>query len=169
MMCVDKGADMQYESPFLIKRSLIEILDRMECKKLRTGTLLIKFSQEQAEKLSEMKQLNKEYNVSFNTSKRKIFSRDFRYLSDEEVLSELYDQKISDVRMIKKSDKESNKLTLGWENHDFRKGLILLRPHTAPPRDTLSYIWKLKHMINSSCNFLVSKSCFSIKIKKYKI
>lgn len=118
MMRTDKGADMHKVSPFLIKRSIDkEIGPVQECKKLRNGILLIKCSLEQAEKLMHLKSLNKEVNVkcekheSFNTAKGKIFSRDFCYLSDEEILTELADQKVSDVKRIKRRDKVTRKPT----------------------------------------------------------
>lgn len=118
MSRVDKGADMSKVSPFLIKRSIDkEIGSVQECKKLRTGSLLIKCNISQAEKLKKITKLNREINVkceqhqNFNTSKGKIFSRDLCYLTDEEIVEELSDQKVSYVRRMKKRDKETNKLT----------------------------------------------------------
>lgn len=118
MTRTDKGADMSKVSPFLIKRCIDKVTGPVqECKKLRNGVLLIKCNSTQAEKLKGLTHLNQEISVKceehqdFNISKGKIFSRDLGFLSDEEIISELADQKVTHVRRIKRRDKETNKLT----------------------------------------------------------
>lgn len=118
MSRTEKGADMLKVSPFLIKRCIDNAVGPVqECKKLRSGILLIKCTKNQSEKLISMKNLNKEINIkcekhdSFNTSKGKVYCRDLCYLSDEEILSELADQNVTHIRRMKRRNKETNMLT----------------------------------------------------------
>lgn len=106
-------------SPFLIKKRIDALAKPvLQCKKMRNGTLLIKCkNKNQANSLRRINQLTptipvkvEEHNF-FNMSKGKIFSRDFKYISDEELLEELTDQKVTEIKRIKKRDRDSGKLT----------------------------------------------------------
>lgn len=115
----EKGADMSKVSPFLIKKCIDGAVNGSveECKKLRSGILLIKCSEIQAEKLLKIKKLNNNISVKceqhekFNSSKGKIYSRDLCYLSDDEIISELSDQKVAGIKRIKRRDQVTKKIT----------------------------------------------------------
>lgn len=138
MSRTDKSADMSKVSPFLIKRCIDkEIGAVQEYKKLKTGALLIKCHRNQAQKLMELKQLNAQINVkceehqNFNMSKGKIFSRDLSFLSDEEIISELSDQKVIGIKRIKRRDLTNNKTT------DEDNGIYILSFKTCTVAETI--------------------------------
>lgn len=119
MSRTESGADMLKVSPFLIKKKIDGAAGAvMECKKLRNGSLLIKcFNKIQAEKVMKLTCLTEhiavkvEIHNGFNRCKGKIFSRDLKFLTTEEILGELYNQKVTDILRIKRRDKETGKLT----------------------------------------------------------
>lgn len=110
---VDPMKTLNETSPFLIKKS-IEVFagNPKNITKLRNGTLLIETTNsKQATKLYQMKNISKDINVivkehpTLNTSKGTIFCPDLKYVSDDEILENLKQQRVVEVRRIKKKDR----------------------------------------------------------------
>lgn len=108
-------------SPFLIQKSIDTVGGKiMECKKLRSGQLLIKCTNgKQANKIIKMMSLSMEIFVSveehksLNTSKGIFYTNELRYLDDDEVKKEMIrlNPSIIEIKRLKKRDPETKKYT----------------------------------------------------------
>ncbi|XP_055378123.1 uncharacterized protein LOC129609900 [Condylostylus longicornis] len=101
---------MSSVSPFLLKKVIQNIAgDVLSCTKIRDGTVLVKTKNVvQAGKLIKLVKLSPEVNVlveehkTLNEVKGVFYSPDLQYVSDEEFLNEMKDQKIIEIKRFKR-------------------------------------------------------------------
>ena len=102
---------LQNVSPFLIRKVIDNACGgELElCKKLRNGTILIKTTNNtQAMKLLLLRSISPSIEIeitehkSLNSSKAVLYSNDLRDIDEAEILSELRNQSVCEVRKIKK-------------------------------------------------------------------
>ncbi|KAH8334982.1 hypothetical protein KR074_003960, partial [Drosophila pseudoananassae] len=133
----DNG-NLEKISPFIIKKVIDYTCNGPveTCKKLRSGTLLVKTKNHtQAQKLLKMQlfhtfPVHSEEHKTLNSTKGIIYSNDLRNIDENEILEELKPQNVIDVRKILKKDKnDSNKTT--------ETGLIILTFATITLPDKL--------------------------------
>lgn len=111
-------------SPFLIKKVIDNTCGEvMECKKIRSGQILIKTKNlEQAKKMITLTEMGNNITVDItehqflNTSKGVIYSNELRGIPENEIVDELKTQNVTEIRKIMK--KNENELT--------ETGLIIL-------------------------------------------
>lgn len=108
----DENKNMSNISPFFIKKAVDAAVSGTveKCHKCRNGTVLIQTKNvNQAEKLLKLSSLTDTINVqvsehnSLNQMKGVIFFRDFIYLSDQEILENLAEQRVTEIRRFTKN------------------------------------------------------------------
>ena len=100
---VDQGATLTTVSPFLLKKVIDTVAGEIDkCIKLRNGTvLLLTKNLQQAEKLVQLTSLNNNISISINEHnslnqvKGVVFHHEFKYVSDDEILSNCKLQNVS--------------------------------------------------------------------------
>lgn len=124
MRRTDKDANLANVSPFLIHKAIVATCGEVEeCKKLRSGEILIKTKNAvQSRKLVKLVAISNTINVEIgphkhlNQSKGVLYCNDLRGMPESEILLELKDQNVAEVKKILK--KVNNEL--------IETGLIIL-------------------------------------------
>lgn len=110
MKSTKENEDLEELNPFLLKKCVDSVAqgEVKSCKKLRNGTVLIlTFNSLQAKHLIQLTQLNDEFPVnvsehnSLNQSKGVVSVRDFKFMSDEQILLEMKSQYVTAIHRIK--------------------------------------------------------------------
>jgi hypothetical protein len=109
---IDPGKTMETVSAFFIKRIIDCLVGEVErANKLQDGTLLVKTkTYQQAEKLIQLIKMDANIHVrveehkSLNTVIGVVFCPEFIYMNDTEILQEMNDQKVIEIRRFQKKN-----------------------------------------------------------------
>lgn len=109
----DNGETMKTVSPFFIRKAMDTITPNVEISRTRDGNLLLKtVDRQQAEKLMKQKLFGGSINIeitehhTLNKSRGTIFCPDLKMHTDEEIVSELKHEHVTEVKRIKRRNKK---------------------------------------------------------------